>query len=149
MTPKEYLSQIRKLKLLIEQRQKELDLLAEKNLSALSGIDYSRISVKGARSGGAPFEQTAIKAADLGEEVATLIRKYTDLQHKIIGEIQALDRPEYMQVLYARYVENKRLEEIAHEMNYDYNYIRRLHGRALQAFGKLEYHTKEVTQSHI
>ena len=149
MTPKEYLSQIRKLKLLIEQRQKELDLLAKKNLSALSGIDYSRISVKGSRSGGAPFEQTAIKAADLGEEVAALIRKYTDLQHKIIGEIQALDRPEYMQVLYARYVENKRLEEIAHEMNYDYNYIRRLHGRALQAFGKLEYHTKEVTQSHI
>ena len=149
MTPKEYLSQIRKLKLLIEQRQKELDLLAEKNLSALSGIDYSRISVKGSRSGGAPFEQTAIKAADLGEEVAALIRKYTDLQHKIIGEIQALDRPEYMQVLYARYVENKRLKEIAHEMNYDYNYIRRLHGRALQAFGKLEYHTKEVTQSHI
>ena len=136
LTPKEYLMQIRKLKLLIEQRKKELDLLAEKSLSALSGIDYSRIPVKGSRSGGAPFEQTAIKAADLGEKVAALIRKYTDLQHKIIGEIQALDRPEYMQVLYKRYVENKRLEEIAREMNYDDVYIRRLHGRALQEFAR-------------
>lgn len=137
MTPKEYLSQIRKLKLLIEQRQKELDLLAEKNLSALSGIDYSRISVKGSRSGGAHFEQTAIKAADLGEEVAALIRKYTDLQHKIIGEIQALDRPEYMQVLYKRYVEEKRWNEIASEMGYSCDHIRHLHGWALHEFGKI------------
>ena len=146
MTPKEYLSQIRKLKLLIEQRQKELDLLAEKNLSALFGIDYSRISVKGSRSGGAPFEQTAIKAADLGEEVAALIRKYTDLQHKIIGEIQALDRPEYMQVLYKRYVEEKHWEEISVEMGYSCDHIRHLHGWALHEFGKLMKNIKDNTQ---
>lgn len=146
LTPKDYLMQIRKLRVLIDQREKELDLLAEKNLSALSGIDYSRISVKGSRSGGAPFEQTAIKAADLGEEVAALIRKYTDLQHKIIGEIQSLDRPEYMQVLYKRYVEEKHWEEISVEMGYSCDHIRHLHGWALHEFGKLMKEMKDNTQ---
>lgn len=136
LTPKDYLMQIRKLRVLIDQREKELDRLREQTFSSVSGIDYSRIPVKGSRRVGASFEQAANKALDLTGEVAGLIDEYNDLRHKIIGEIQALDRPEYMQVLYKRYVENKRLEEIAREMNYDDVYIRRLHGRALQEFAR-------------
>ena len=136
MTTKEYLTQVRKLKILIEQRQKELDQLTEQKLNSVSGIDYSKIPVKGARRVGASFEQAAVQSLDLAEEIAGLIKKYTDLKHRIIGEIQQLDKPEYMQVLYKRYVENKRLEEIAREMNYDDVYIRRLHGRALQEFAR-------------
>ena len=128
--------QVRKLKILIEQRQKELDQLTEQKLNSVSGIDYSKIPVKGARRVGASFEQAAVQSLDLAEEIAGLIKKYTDLKHRIIGEIQQLDKPEYMQVLYKRYVENKRLEEIAREMNYDDVYIRRLHGRALQEFAR-------------
>lgn len=136
MTTKEYLTQVRKLKILIEQRQKELDQLTEQKLNSVSGIDYSKIPVKGARRVGASFERAAVQSLDLAEEIAGLIKKYTDLKHRIIGEIQQLDKPEYMQVLYKRYVENKRLEEIAREMNYDDVYIRRLHGRALQEFAR-------------
>ena len=136
MTTKEYLTQVKKLKILIEQRQKELDQLTEQKLNSVSGIDYSKIPVKGARRVGASFEQAAVQSLDLAEEIAGLIKKYTDLKHRIIGEIQQLDKPEYMQVLYKRYVENKRLEEIAREMNYDDVYIRRLHGRALQEFAR-------------
>lgn len=128
--------QVRKLKILIEQRQKELDQLTEQKLNSVSGIDYSKIPVKGARRVGASFEQAVVQSLDLAEEIAGLIKKYTDLKHQIIGEIQSLDKPEYMQVLYKRYVENKRLEEIAREMNYDDVYIRRLHGRALQEFAR-------------
>ena len=136
MTPKEYLTQIRTLGLLIDQRQKELDRLHEQKFGAVSGIDYSKIPVKGSRRVGASFEQAAIKTLDLTAEIAGLIMEYTDLKHKIIGEIQSLDRPEYIQILYARYVENKRLGDIAAEMNYEYDYARKLHGRALQEFGR-------------
>lgn len=135
MTAKEYLTQVRKLKILIEQREKELRQLTDQKLGAVSGIDYSRIPVKGSRRVGASFEQAAVQSLDLTEEIAGLIRDYTELKHRIIGEIQQLDKPEYMQVLYKRYVEEKRWEEISAEMNYNCDYIRRLHGRALQQFG--------------
>ena len=146
LTPKDYLMQIRKLRVLIDQREKELDRLREQTFSSVSGIDYSRIPVKGSRRVGAPFEQTANKALDLTGEVAGLIDEYNDLRHKIIGEIQSLDRPEYMQVLYKRYVEEKHWEEISVEMGYSCDHIRHLHGWALHEFGKLMKEMKDNTQ---
>ena len=146
MTTKEYLTQVRKLKILIEQRQKELDQLTEQKLNSVSGIDYSKIPVKGARRVGASFEQAAVQSLDLVEEIAGLIKKYTDLKHQIIGEIQSLDRPEYMQVLYKRYVEEKHWEEISVEMGYSCDHIRHLHGWALHEFGKLMKNIKDNTQ---
>ena len=146
LTPKDYLMQIRKLRVLIDQREKELDRLREQTFSSVSGIDYSRIPVKGSRRVGAPFEQTANKALDLTGEVAGLIDEYNDLRHKIIGEIQSLDRPEYMQVLYKRYVEEKHWEEISVEMGYSCDHIRHLHGWALHEFGKLMKNIKDNTQ---
>ena len=82
LTPKDYLMQIRKLRVLIDQREKELDRLREQTFSSVSGIDYSRIPVKGSRRVGASFEQAANKALDLTGEVAGLIDEYNDLRHK-------------------------------------------------------------------
>ena len=146
LTPKDYLMQIRKLRVLIDQREKELDRLREQTFSSVSGIDYRRIPVKGSRRVGASFEQAANKALDLTGEVAGLIDEYNDLRHKIIGEIQSLDRPEYMQVLYKRYVEEKHWEEISVEMGYSCDHIRHLHGWALHEFGKLMKEMKDNTQ---
>lgn len=146
LTPKDYLMQIRKLRVLIDQREKELDRLREQTFSSVSGIDYSRIPVKGSRRVGASFEQAANNALDLTGEVAGLIDEYNDLRHKIIGEIQSLDRPEYMQVLYKRYVEEKHWEEISVEMGYSCDHIRHLHGWALHEFGKLMKEMKDNTQ---
>jgi hypothetical protein len=42
-----------------------------------------------------------------------------------------------VELLYKRYVEFKRLEVIAVELNYTYSYIRAEHGHALQSFDKL------------
>ena len=56
------------------------------------------------------------------------------LRNKIINEIQSMDNPVYIDILYKRYVQYKSLEEIAVEMSYVYVHTRRLHGLALQAF---------------
>ena len=146
MTPKEYMTQIRKLRVLIEQREKELARLAGQTSGSLPGIDYSNIPVKGSRRVGASFEQAVISVIDLSEEIAGLIGQYNNLRHRIIGEIQSLDRPEYMQVLYKRYVEEKRWEEISVEMGYSCDHIRHLHSWALHEFGKLIKNIKDNTQ---
>lgn len=137
MTPKQYLGQIRRLRILIDQRERELQSLRAARFGCVSGVDYGRIPVNGSRRVGGSFEEASIKSVDLEGETAALIEQYTELRHAIIGQIQQLDKPEHMQVLYKRYVEEKRWELIADEMGYDSVYIRSLHGKALFAFGIL------------
>ena len=137
MTTKEYLTQVRKLRILIDQRERELESLRAARFGCANGVDYGRIPVKGSRREGGSFEQASIKALDLEGEIAGLIEQYNELRHTIIGQIQQLEKLEHMQILYKRYVEEKRWEQIADEMGYDSVYIRSLHGKALFAFGLL------------
>lgn len=137
MNPKQRLSQIRRLRILIDQRERELDSLRAARFGCVSGVDYGRTPVKGSRRVGGSFEEASIKSVDLEEETAALIAQYNELRHAIIGQIQQLDKLEHMQILYKRYVEEKRWEQIAEEMGYDSVYIRSLHGKALFAFGLL------------
>ena len=137
MNPKQRLSQIRRLRILIDQRERELESLRAARFGCVSGVDYGRTPVKGSRRVGGSFEEAAIKAVDLEVETAALIVQYNELRHTIIGQIQQLDKLEHMQILYKRYVEEKRWEQIAEEMEYDSVYIRSLHGKALFAFGLL------------
>lgn len=135
MTPKQYLSQIRRLRILIDQRERELQSLRAARFNAGS-TDYGGAPTGGSRRVGAPFERAVIAAVDLEHETAAMIAKYNALRHTIIGQIQQLDSPERMQVLYKRYVEEKRWELIADEMGYSADYIRHLHGFALLDFAK-------------
>ena len=68
------------------------------------------------------------------EEINAEIDKFVDEKHLIINQIQALNDPKHIELLYKRYVEFKRLEAVAVEMNYTYQYIVELHGYALKEF---------------
>ena len=136
MTPKQYLGQIRRLRILIDQRERELDSLQAARFAG-RGTDYGGTSGGGPHRGGAFFEWAVIASVDMENETAALIERYNELRHTIIGQIQQLDRPEHMQVLYERYVEEKRWELIADEMGYSADYIRHLHGFALLDFAKI------------
>lgn len=144
MTPKEYLLRIHRLNVLITQRIAERDALRQ--TSGLKGIAYTGDRVQSSGSGEAPFVRALEKIMQLEEEIDTLIDTYIDLKNRIIGEIQTVPNLMYMQILYKRYVEYKRLEVIAVEMNYSYDTIKHAHGRALQAFEKVCPALKDDTQ---
>ncbi len=132
MEAKEYLKQLKLLNVKIDNKQKELDdlrLMAQ----STGGIDYSseRVQTSLARDS---LEKKVIRYVCLEQEINDEIDKYVDLKHKIINEIHTLTNPIYIEVLYMHYVEFKRLQEIAVEMNYSYQYVRELHGHALQEF---------------
>lgn len=57
-------------------------------------------------------------------------------KHQIINEIQQIDNSVYMEILYKKYVLFMDLWEISQDMNYNYGYVRRMHGYALQVFEK-------------
>ena len=71
---------------------------------------------------------------DLEAEINAEIDRYVDEKHRIINEIQGLKNADYISLLYKRYVEFKKFEIIAVEMNYTYRYVLNMHGYALKDF---------------
>ena len=133
MKAKEYLQQLKRLDILIKQKNKEVDNLCLKSKSA-SNIDYSKERVQTSSSGEAPFVKLIGRIVDLETEISQEINTFLQEKHKIINQIQELNNTDYIRLLYKRYVEYKSLEHICVEMDFSYDYIKHLHGCALKDF---------------
>ena len=133
MTPKEYLSQIKRLDVLIQQRLEQKEELRQ--LCGLAGNTIGE-KVQTSPKGEAAFVRIIEKIEAIEEELNGLIDNFVDTKRLIIEQIQAMPDIRYSQVLFKRYVEGKRLEGIAVDMNYSYNRMRHIHGYALKAFGE-------------
>lgn len=133
MKAKEYLQQLQRLDTVINQKIKEVHDLRLQAQST-GGIDYSKERVQTSPSGDAPFVKPICRIIDLEAEINAEIDKFVDEKHKIINQIQGLKNSDYIALLFKRYVEFKSLEKICVEMNFSYDYIKHLHGYALQDF---------------
>jgi len=131
-TPKKYLQRLRLLDICIKQKEAELEALRAASESVSPVSDGERVQTS-------PRDRTiedVARIVDLESEINKDIGQFLVTRNKIINEIQGLDNPVYMNILFKRYVEYKQLEEIAVEMNYSYRQVLRLHGYALREFGK-------------
>lgn len=135
MKAKEYLQQLQRLDTVINQKIKEAHDLRLKTRS-IGDIDYSKERVQTSTSGDAPFVKLLGRIAELEAEINAEIDAFVDKKHKIINQIQGLRNSIYIEILYKRYVEFKKIEIIALEMGYTYQYTRELHGYALKEFEK-------------
>ena len=142
MNAREYLEQLQKMDVAINQNIAWLYEL--KNIrKELKGVNYTSQKVKTSKSNRADFEKTLLIIMDMEQNINDSIDKFVDQKNEIIKQIQSLDNHKYVQVLYKKYVEYKRLEEIAIEMYYSYQYIKEIHKKALQEFKKnIPKHTK-------
>ena len=132
MKAKEHLNSLRALKAKIDQKKeqlKELELLR----GNIGSFDYSKERVQTSVDGN-QVERDAIKLLLLESEIKDDMIAFEFEKDRIIREIHALKNADHIKLLFKRYVEFKRLEEIAVEMNYTYQYVRELHGYALQYF---------------
>ena len=133
MKAKEYLQQLQRLDTVINQKIKEVHDLRLQT-QGIGGLDYSKERVQSSPSGDAPFVKPICRIIDLEAEINAEIDKFVDEKYKIINQIQALQNPKHIDILYKHYVEFKRLEIVAVEMNFTYQYIVELHGTALKEF---------------
>lgn len=133
MKAKEYLQQLQRLDTVINQKIKEVHNLRLQARST-GGLDYSKERVQSSPSGDAPFVKPICRIIDLEAEINAEIDKFVDEKHKIINQIQSLKNSDYISLLFKRYVEFKKFETIAVEMNFSYDYIKHLHGYALKDF---------------
>ncbi len=132
--PKEYLMQIRILDTKINSM---LDTLENLRASVLRITPVLKQDVVSGGSAPDRMSTTMAKIVDLQNEINQTIDRYVDEKANIIRLLDKIHIPDYLQVLQKRYIEYQTFEEIAAEMHYSYCWICRLHGRALQAFGRI------------
>ena len=77
---------------------------------------------------------------DSFNEMMQIIIQEEDKQKKIVEQIKKIEFP-YRNILFKVYIQGKSLVKTASEMDYDYKYMCKIHGFALEKFDNT---TKEV-----
>ena len=133
MNVKKYLRQLglidRRLNSLIAERE---ELQRAQTFLRSPQIDGDRVQTS--PSGDPPWMPYLIKWDELTEQIGEEWDKLIDLRRKIETQIHSLEDSRYVDVLTKRYVQFKKFEVISVEMNYSFEYVLKLHGRALEAF---------------
>lgn len=137
MQAKQYLKELKRLDTCIRQKLQEKAALYTSTMGAVR-MDADRVQTSGSKD---VIPDLVQRILHLEAEIDKQIDDFTDRKHRIINQIQRLTNETYVSLLYKRYVEFKRLEEIAAEMNYTYLYVRKMHGYALKEFQQIH---KEV-----
>lgn len=140
MTAKEYLSQAAVLKRRIKQLEDRVEEIRSE-VSSPKAIRYDKDMIQSSPSGDA----LANYMIRLEKEEQKLIRckeqyldKYEEIRRRIIKVMPGI----YSDILFMRYLEQKSLVIIADELNYSYEWVCRLHGRALLTFSRMYHDTQ-------
>lgn len=124
------LLEVRKLCLKIYQlyREKESLLGITRNIKSDERVQTS--------TGSGGLEATVLERDRIQKEIDKAMSLYISERQQIIDRIHRIDKEEYIQVLYKRYIEGKDFKEIKREMHYEVSYLRKLHIKALNAYIK-------------
>lgn len=135
MDAREYLQQLKKIDVAINQKIHEACELKTELKRGLRPINYME-KVQTSTTDSASFEKLVNKMIDLEKEIDEEIDYFVNKKHEIINEIQGLDKAIYVQILYKKYVEFKEWRVISREMHYSRANAFKLLQNALNAFEK-------------
>ncbi len=139
MTAKEYLSEICKYNRIAISLAEQVDIIRNE-IGGLKGIAYDKDRVQTSPSN--RMEELIPKLIKAEEQYTESLIKYRMEYLKRVRQIVELGKPEYVEVLQLRYIEQDdkghtlNWHEIADRMNWSYSKVTHLHGYALQAFAK-------------
>ena len=132
MTVKEYLSQAVYYQQMITRQRDKIKEIREK-ATAPGAIQYDRIRVQTSLAGDSLTDyMAALEKAE--KKMTRMLDKYINLYSKLERQISDIQPEVYRQVLAMHYMDGLTLGKIARKLNYSYEYIKHVHGRALQAF---------------
>lgn len=83
------------------------------------------------------FSAALDKLIALEKEIDDLIDEYVDRRKKILNALDLIRDDRYRALLNYRYVCGLSLNQISKKMNFSYNYIRKLHRRAIYVYDKV------------
>lgn len=133
MTAKRYLSQALFLRSMIRRCEEQIEEIRTRATS-VGGIRYDKISVQ--TSPRNAMESFVIQLEKAEKKQLEVLSEYYSTYANIQAQIAAISPEVYRQILTLRYLDGMKLERIADLMGYSDVYVRKLHGRALQAFDR-------------
>lgn len=133
MKTKDYLSQISRLNKMINNKLSEISQLRELSISISAINNDERVQTS------PNFDKIGSSIAKIYEMESNLDKMIDDYllkKERIIAQIETMEDENTYNILFSRYIEGKKFEKIATEMEYSWRQIIRLHGKALQQFEK-------------
>ena len=125
---KHYLSRLYWTMIRITRKQDEID-----QMRALVTRSTAQISDMPRGGSGRDWTDVEIAVLELEDKIHDEIIKLCREKREIFDMIDQVEDARFRTLLEKRYRNFMRFEEIAVEMNYDYDYVRELHGLALTA----------------
>lgn len=133
MTAKEYLNRVRRQNYILKQTEKELNEIRADILT----IRASSLSEHVSGSKNSDTADKYIRLESYMEKVNAEWDKLIDMRNAAKDLIGAMPDPMHRAVLYARYINGQRWEDIAMDMHYSWKGIFKLHGQALRVFDQM------------
>ena len=128
MTAKEYLNRVRRQNYILKQTELRADILTLRASSLSEHVSGSKNS---------DTADKYIRLESYMEKVNAEWDKLIDMRNAAKDLIGAMPDPMHRAVLYARYINGQRWEDIAMDMHYSWKGIFKLHGQALRVFDQM------------
>lgn len=133
MTAKEYLEYVRSLEVRLRMKEERIAQL-QHDICSLQALDYAKDKI----TGGSPID-VSDKIARLDELIQDTNREWDELiemREQAKALIAKLESATQQEVLTKRYIQNKRWEQIAVELNITWRHTFRIHRAALKEFSQ-------------
>lgn len=134
MKAKEYLEGIKRLDNIINSLIAEYDAIKGMTTKITASSEGDRVQASGSQE---RMADMVCKMVDCQNSINANIDKYINMRNNILEVVQLLDNADHIAVLYKRYFEFKKWEQIACEIGLGWRGTLKLHGRALNAMDKI------------
>ena len=133
MTAKEYLGKIRTENIKIKQKLEQLEGLQQAATS--TGVDLTGDKVQTTKKGSAP--ELAAKYLDLEKEIQADVERREQAKEDVIAVIHSLQDERQVKVLYEKWVNGRRVEDIANDFPYTEKHTWRIYTEAMKAVDRI------------
>lgn len=131
---KRLLQQVRLYDIHINSKLEELDKLKALTLKITTTIKPDVVSSGGNQD---KIGDAVAKIVDLQDEINQAVDNYIDRKKLVSDIIEKIQDPDHVAILYKRYFNYERWEQIACEIGCTYRNVCYIHGKALLAFAEL------------
>ena len=129
MDAKNYLRQVEKIDLRIQNKLIEKQQWREMALGITASIGGERVQTSGNQQ---KMADAIEKCVDMEKEINALVDSLIEIKKDVVATIEQLDNPTEYDILHKRYIQFLPLGEIADRYKREYTTITTTHGRALK-----------------
>lgn len=131
---KDYFAQIRKTDRLIQRLTDTVNTLRSGLTSQSYELKPDKVQTSGAKD---TLGETIVKIMSLEDDINARIDELVDMKQEAFTMINRIPDLDQQNILIGRYIQLKKWEDIAIELNFSIQWVYELHGKGLLAFSQM------------